>query len=161
MRHWTGWKAVFSERSVPMAAHATMDTATEERCFLWGPCLHVKSRKISGASSVKLEDCCSSVDVSCCCVKLVAEARGQFGNPEGGDVRRWKRRVHELARAFQLLVITICKWLVNPITNPNSVCSQTFGNISDHQNEKKNEGVFTALNSCSIGPSSNFDPHTI
>jgi hypothetical protein len=28
---------VFSARSTPMAAHATMDTATEERCFLCGP----------------------------------------------------------------------------------------------------------------------------
>jgi hypothetical protein len=27
-------------------------------------------------------DCCGSVFVSCCCEKLVAEARGQFGNPE-------------------------------------------------------------------------------
>jgi hypothetical protein len=26
----------FSERSTPMAAHTTMDTATEERCFLCG-----------------------------------------------------------------------------------------------------------------------------
>jgi hypothetical protein len=30
---------VFSARSAPMAAHATIDTATEERCFLFGPCL--------------------------------------------------------------------------------------------------------------------------
>jgi hypothetical protein len=32
-----------------------------------------------------LEDCCGSVPVSCCCYKLVAEALGQFGNPEDGE----------------------------------------------------------------------------
>jgi hypothetical protein len=30
----------------------------------------------------ELEDCCGSVVVSCCCSKLVAEAREQFRNPE-------------------------------------------------------------------------------
>jgi hypothetical protein len=30
----------------------------------------------------QLEDCCGTLVVSCCCEKLVAEARGQFGNPE-------------------------------------------------------------------------------
>jgi hypothetical protein len=29
-----------------------------------------------------LEDCWCSVVVSCCCYKVVAEARGQFGTPE-------------------------------------------------------------------------------
>jgi hypothetical protein len=33
----------------------------------------------------ELEDCCGSVLVSCCCEKLVAEARGQFGNLEEGE----------------------------------------------------------------------------
>jgi hypothetical protein len=33
----------------------------------------------------ELEDCCCSVLVSCCCEKLVAVARGQFGNPEEGE----------------------------------------------------------------------------
>jgi hypothetical protein len=33
----------------------------------------------------ELEDCCSSVLVSCCCEKLITEARGQFGNPEVGE----------------------------------------------------------------------------
>jgi hypothetical protein len=33
----------------------------------------------------ELDDCCGSVVVSCCCEKLVAEARGQFGNPEEGE----------------------------------------------------------------------------
>jgi hypothetical protein len=37
----------------------------------------------SGVS--ELEDCCGSVLVICCCEKLVAEARGQFGNPEEGE----------------------------------------------------------------------------
>jgi hypothetical protein len=31
------------------------------------------------------EDCWGSVVVSCCCEKLVAEAQGQFGNPEEGE----------------------------------------------------------------------------
>jgi hypothetical protein len=37
MSQWTDWKAVFSARSAPMAAHATMDTATEEWHFLCCP----------------------------------------------------------------------------------------------------------------------------
>jgi hypothetical protein len=38
-----------------MAAHTTMDRATEERCFLCGTCLDVISRTISGASAVELK----------------------------------------------------------------------------------------------------------
>jgi hypothetical protein len=36
-----------------MAAHATMDTATEELCFLCGLCLDVSSRTIVEYSGVK------------------------------------------------------------------------------------------------------------
>jgi hypothetical protein len=50
MRQWTGWKAGFSAWSAPMAAQASVNTATEDRCFLCGPCLDVTSRTISGAS---------------------------------------------------------------------------------------------------------------
>jgi hypothetical protein len=49
---WIGRKALFPERSAPMVANATMDTATEERGFLGGPCLHVTIRTISECSSV-------------------------------------------------------------------------------------------------------------
>jgi hypothetical protein len=35
---------VFSARSAAITAHATMDTTTEERCFLCGPCLDVLRR---------------------------------------------------------------------------------------------------------------------
>jgi hypothetical protein len=56
-RQWTGWEAVFSARTAPMVAHATMDTAKEERCFLYGPFLNVMRRTISGASSVN--ECCA------------------------------------------------------------------------------------------------------
>jgi hypothetical protein len=52
-RQWTGWKAMFSARSASMAAHATMDTAKEERCFLCGPCLDVIGRAFSEFSSVQ------------------------------------------------------------------------------------------------------------
>jgi hypothetical protein len=38
-------------------------------------------------------------------------------------------RVCELAIALKLLVVTICKCSVNPITNPNAVCSQSRDNI--------------------------------
>jgi hypothetical protein len=51
---------VFSAWSVPMAAHATMEhvmpplsnnrTATDERCFLRGPCRDVISRTVSEES---------------------------------------------------------------------------------------------------------------
>jgi hypothetical protein len=48
----------------------------------------------------ELENSWGSVIVSCCCGKLVAEARGQFGNPEEGESlpieaatkqRQWRR----------------------------------------------------------------------
>jgi hypothetical protein len=41
---------VFSARSAPIAAHATMDTVTEERCVLCGPCQDVISRTVSECS---------------------------------------------------------------------------------------------------------------
>jgi hypothetical protein len=53
MRQWTGWKAVFSTRSAPMAVHATMDRATEEWCFPCSPFLGVLSRAISECSAVR------------------------------------------------------------------------------------------------------------
>jgi hypothetical protein len=37
----------FSARSPAMTVHATVDTATEERCFLCSSCLDVISRTIS------------------------------------------------------------------------------------------------------------------
>jgi hypothetical protein len=45
---------VFSGRSASIAGRATMDTATEERCFLGGPCLNVISSAIIVASSEEL-----------------------------------------------------------------------------------------------------------
>jgi hypothetical protein len=33
----------------------------------------------------ELEDCYGSLLVSCCCEKLVAEARGKFGDSEEGE----------------------------------------------------------------------------
>jgi hypothetical protein len=45
---------MFSVPSGPISAHATMDTVTEELCFLYGPCLDVISRTIRGVSSVEL-----------------------------------------------------------------------------------------------------------
>jgi hypothetical protein len=52
-RQWTGGKAMLSARSTTMAAHATMDTATEELCFLCCLCLDVSSRIIVEYSVVK------------------------------------------------------------------------------------------------------------
>jgi hypothetical protein len=54
---------VFSVRSVPI-------------------CYEQDKLGVAGSES---EDSCSTVVVSCCCEKLVAEARGQFGNPEEGE----------------------------------------------------------------------------
>jgi hypothetical protein len=71
-----------------------MDTATEERCFLFGPCLDVICRVISEFSAVQLSEVkgseelvdelenLGSVLVSCSLEKLVSEARGRFGYPE-------------------------------------------------------------------------------
>jgi hypothetical protein len=56
---------VFSVRSVPMAAHATLEyitpllsnncTAAEKRCFLCGPCPDVISRTVSKESVSAVE----------------------------------------------------------------------------------------------------------
>jgi hypothetical protein len=54
-------------------------TATEERYFLCSPSRDVISR------TVRCYNRWGSVVVSCCCEKLVAEFRGQFGNPEEGE----------------------------------------------------------------------------
>jgi hypothetical protein len=40
------------------------------------------SELVGERERVSYEDCYSTVLVSCCCFELVAEARGQFGNPE-------------------------------------------------------------------------------
>jgi hypothetical protein len=45
--------AVFSALSALIAAHARMDTATEERCFLYDPCLYILSETISVCSGVQ------------------------------------------------------------------------------------------------------------
>jgi hypothetical protein len=37
-----------------------------------------------------------------------------------------RRRAHELARALQLLVVTICKCAINPVTNRNPVYSHSY-----------------------------------
>jgi hypothetical protein len=44
-------------------------------------CSGMEWSKLGGES----ENCCGSVVASCCCEKLVDEARGQFGNPEEGE----------------------------------------------------------------------------
>jgi hypothetical protein len=74
MHLWTSWRAVFSVLPAPMAVNVTMDTATEERCFLCGPCLDAISRTISELSGVQWREVSwlvrgllISVVVSCCC----------------------------------------------------------------------------------------------
>jgi hypothetical protein len=79
---------------------------------------------------------------------LAAEARGSFGNTvrgtsaigsryqtmTGEHTADWEDlvraavycRVCELAIALSLLVVTICKCSVNPITNPNPLHSHSF-----------------------------------
>jgi hypothetical protein len=47
---------VFSVQSAPMAAHATMDTATEELCFLCDPCIDGIRRTIGECSAVEVSE---------------------------------------------------------------------------------------------------------
>jgi hypothetical protein len=94
-RHWTinnNRGMVFSALSVIMAAHTIMEyvmpslnnkcTVTEEQCFLFGLCRDVISRtdNLGGGSIV----------MSCCCEKLVAEARESLGTQRKGNIRHWK-----------------------------------------------------------------------
>jgi hypothetical protein len=56
--------------------------------WLWlelGQCSVVELSKLVVEWVSELEDCCESVLTTCYCGKLVAEARGQFGNPEEGE----------------------------------------------------------------------------
>jgi hypothetical protein len=92
---------MFPGRSVPMATHATMEyvmpllssnrTATEERRFMGSVqrCYKQDSESMEcqlvGEWASELDNRCGSVVVSCCCEKLVTEARGQLGNPEEGE----------------------------------------------------------------------------
>jgi hypothetical protein len=46
---------VFSAQSAPIAAQDTMDTSTEQRCFLCGPCLDV-IKTISECRTVELSE---------------------------------------------------------------------------------------------------------
>jgi hypothetical protein len=88
-------ETVFSASFAQIAEHATMDTPTEERCFLCGPCLDV-------ISSTIIESQCSSVEWSevkswlvselenCSCLcKLLLWVAGSWGT---GTVRepRWR-----------------------------------------------------------------------
>jgi hypothetical protein len=76
--------------------------------------------------------------VSCCCYKLVAEARKQFWNPEEGE-RPWLEAATEqrLVKMWLRTLVCMCQWFVkcshelykspmNPITHPNLVCSHTI-----------------------------------
>jgi hypothetical protein len=35
-------------------------------------------------------------------------------------------RVCESVIALELLVVMICKWLINSVTNPNTICSHSY-----------------------------------
>jgi hypothetical protein len=84
---------VFSARHLPMATHAKIwhivpplsnnCPATEERCFLCGPCRDVISMKSQS-------NCCGSVVVRWRCEKLVDEAGDSLVTQKKGNVRRLK-----------------------------------------------------------------------
>jgi hypothetical protein len=62
---------VFFTRSVPL-------------CYKQGQ-LDVAVSQLVGKLVSESEDCWGSVVVTCCCEQLVAEARGQLGNPGEGE----------------------------------------------------------------------------
>jgi hypothetical protein len=127
-------------------------TATEEHCFLRGPCRDVISRTgVSGVSELVGEWVRELLRFSRCEL-LLWEAgswvQGQSGNPEEREcppleaatkqrlvktVTDWEELVCPIVicevcrtvRAKSLLVVTICKSSINPITNPNPVYSHT------------------------------------
>jgi hypothetical protein len=42
-------------------------------------------------------------------------------------------RVCKLVSLLQLFVVTICKWSINPVLNPNPVCSNTLQMVSEKE----------------------------
>jgi hypothetical protein len=89
-------EAVFSVRSVTylynegqLPLEESLETALRR---VWGWYDMAASLGVSGVESVgswvsesELQDCWGSDIVSCCCEKLVAEARGPLANPEEGE----------------------------------------------------------------------------
>jgi hypothetical protein len=69
-----------------MFARQQLETAAEERCFLYGPCRDVISRAVSEVKSVEVSQ---SELLGFSRELLLLEAgnlgRGQFGNPEEGE----------------------------------------------------------------------------
>jgi hypothetical protein len=49
-----------------------------------------KQDELVGELVSMMDYCCSSVVVSCCCFKLIAEARDSSETQRKGNVRRWK-----------------------------------------------------------------------
>jgi hypothetical protein len=87
----------------------------------------------------ELEDRYGSVLVSCCCEKLVSEARGQIGNPEegerpllkplpGDDCQRHSRMKRLIACYSELHSVSVLFWKcsINPITNGNPVSNHSY-----------------------------------
>jgi hypothetical protein len=89
---------VFSALSSPMAVHARMDTATEEPCFLYGPCRDVVCRAVR-ASVVEWSELFGELvrgllRLSPCELLLLEAGSWDTGDNSGtqrkGNVRRWK-----------------------------------------------------------------------
>jgi hypothetical protein len=84
---------VFSERSMLMSEHATMEyvmpplnTVTEEWCFLCSPCRDVISREVSKSVSELVR---RLLQFSCCELLLSEAGRGGWGH-------FWKENAHHL-----------------------------------------------------------------
>jgi hypothetical protein len=66
-------------------------------------------------------------------VRETSAIGSRYQKTYGEDTADWKDLVHaavncrgcELVIVLQLLAVTICKWSINPITNPNTVYSYT------------------------------------
>jgi hypothetical protein len=142
---------VFSVRSSPMAAHATVDTATDERCFLCGLCQDVICRAV-GVSVVEWSELVGELVRGLLrfspCELLLLEAgswgRGQFGNTGRGTSAvgsRYQTTTGEDTADWEDLV---------RVTIPNPVCSHPYNIIWANYGFKGVNTLKTANNRCSF-----------
>jgi hypothetical protein len=120
-RYW----ATVSQTSMP--ERQKWETATEEQCFLCGPCRNVISRTTS-ESQLRVDSWSNELVVrqSSASKNVSKEAEDIVGirhqATTGKDIANW---ISNAVRVSYLFVVTFCKCSINAITNPNPVYSHS------------------------------------
>jgi hypothetical protein len=136
----------FSAQSAPMAAHATMDAAAEERCFLvWSvPRCYKQDNYLRGSQSVEWSRLVNDLVRQ----ELLWLRPGRVGEPRERGTSAVGSRYQAMAvkdcedfiyavvtanfgacnsvRLLSLFVITFCKCSISAVTNLNPIISQSY-----------------------------------